>query len=379
MTVKLVWDGGGVTVPEEMGCPHPGQMIGTEGEQLTELTARICYDSVGTGRASADTLTHVVEANHLSVLEHYNRTLKLDFGELFGTEMAAGLLLFPAMFNRPGLWARPVPGGLRLTMNARTVYEWFAWTERMKRDVDPSIHQLYTTVDALGSILWRRWGEIMPMIFKPRADLPELEWALLRTHMDSVDFVEPESPHEEWISLYVAGSRGMSHELVRHGDWTAISQRSTRYVDEDQSSWAWHPAIKTFHHDASAEQINAINTAMGDCEKHARRSYVVIRDLLETWLRPVCEVKRDARKQARGAARGALGNALSTDLIFSASVAQWRHILRMRGAEGADAEIRQVAGEAFRELRASRYGHRFSDIVMVPSGDGLGAVLSVPE
>jgi thymidylate synthase ThyX len=48
------------------------------------------------------------------------------------------------------------------------------------------------------------------------------------------------------------------------------------------------------------------------------------------------------RKQARGAARGFLGNALSTELIFSASVAQWRRMIAQRDNEAADAEIRDL-------------------------------------
>ena len=377
MTVKLVWDGAEITVPEEMGCPHSGQMVGTDGEQLIELSCRICYDSVGSGRASAETIAHVLEARHLSVLEHYNRTIQLDFGHLFGTEMAGGLMLFPALFNRPGLWVRPTVGGLRLTMNARTAYEWFEWTSRMKDATDPAIHGLFATVDALGAIVWRLWMDIMPMVFHDRSDVPDREWALLRTHLDDAKFVTPETAHEEWISLYISGSRGMSHELVRHGDWTAISQRSTRYVEENESDWAWHPAIAHYLSDAAVEaDQDEFRAAIHDCEKHAKRAYAIIRDHLETWLRPRCEIKRDARKQARGAARGALGNALNTELIFSASCDQWMHILRMRGSLGADAEIREIAVAAHAILSKSRYGNRFSGLTPSPSPDGLGQVLT---
>lgn len=375
MPIKLVWDGSSVVVPAEMGTPHAGQMQGSEGEQLVELAARICYDSVGTGRATDETVAHVVEAGHLSVLEHYNRTIQLDFGELFGTEMAGGLMLFPALFNRPGLWVRPTVGGLRLTLNARTVYEWFDWTSRMKDQADPAIHSLFGTVDALGAILWNLWAEIMPMVFRDRNDVPEIGWALMRTHLDDARFVTPETPHEEWVSIYISGSRGMSHELVRHGDWTAISQRSTRYVDENESDWAWHPAIAQLTNIAGAG-ADDVRHAIADCEKHARRAYMIIRDHLEVWLRPHCEVKRDARKQARGAARGALGNALGTALIFSASVDQWLHILRMRGSAGADAEIRQMAVEAHAVLSQSIYGKRFSGLTTSPSPDGLGQILA---
>jgi thymidylate synthase ThyX len=95
---------------------------------------------------------------------------------------------------------------------------------------------------------------------------------------------------------------------------------------------------------------------------------------LQAWLASRGVDAMTARKQARGAARGYLGNALYTDMVFSASVAQWRRMLRLRCCDPADAEIRVLAAAALPGLKASRHGDRFASFDTAPAKDGLGLV-----
>jgi thymidylate synthase ThyX len=81
-----------------------------------------------------------------------------------------------------------------------------------------------------------------------------------------------------------------------------------------------------------------------------------------------------SRKQARGAARGFLGNALGTELIFSASVAQWRRIIQQRACEAADGEIRDLILKCLVQLKKSSYSDRFEDIYTIDAQDGLGEI-----
>jgi len=174
---------------------------------------------------------------------------------------------------------------------------------------------------------------------------------------------------------------GNSHELVRHGDWTGMSQRSTRYCNEGTSDWALHPLIQQYLQEAPATESmvaeEGLKAFIGDA-----------RDLYKVWVKrlmPFIKAKIDpedpyakttARKQARGAARGLLGNALGTELVFSASVMQWRHIFRMRAAAAADGEIRVAACDALTACKASRYGDRFEDLELTEASDGTGLMLS---
>jgi thymidylate synthase ThyX len=116
-------------------------------------------------------------------------------------------------------------------------------------------------------------------------------------------------------------------------------------------------------------------------QKAAQDTYASICNELQDWLAAKLPAetpyrKKHARKQARGAARGFLGNALETQMCFTAPIHGWRHIVNMRAADAADAEIRVVISEAVECLKASRYGDRFADMVLVPASDGMGMALS---
>ena len=77
-------------------------------------------------------------------------------------------------------------------------------------------------------------------------------------HYSSPDYAAALQDAEKWLSLYIYGSRGLTHELVRHGDFTSISQRSTRFVNESKSPWTLHPLIQMYTREASkVEQMIA--------------------------------------------------------------------------------------------------------------------------
>ena len=184
---------------------------------------------------------------------------------------------------------------------------------------------------------------------------------------------------------------GNSHELVRHRWRTAVSQRSTRYVDESESEWVMHPLVAAFmeahKHDPVDFVIDlgdekcptdssSITPQLMAIKAACSRTYIGLVKALEPWLVAKGVDKGTARKQARGAARGLLGNALETEVMFSASVAQWLHVLSMRAADAADAEIRLgFAMAALPELKRSRYGDRFAHLELVPASDGIGMSL----
>jgi thymidylate synthase ThyX len=87
--------------------------------------------------------------------------------------------------------------------------------------------------------------------------------------------------------------------------------------------------------------------------------------------------KGTARKQARGAARGYLGNALYTELVFSASVAQWKRMIAQRCSAAADAEIRCVYIPCVEQLLNSCWASAFEGYKLIPSPDGIGKICIV--
>jgi thymidylate synthase ThyX len=365
VTAKLVWDGGAkIEIPEEMGKPRPDQLQGSVFEQLSELAGRVCYDSVGSGRTSPEYHKHIKEVGHLSVYEHAHMTV-----EIF---MPLGNLA--AIFlNRPGLWVVPKSDSFRVTFNPRNILDWDSWSGSV--GVDDFIGKQADF--KIGHILAYHAEKVYPMMVTPRVREQNHEaWINERSRV-----VPPAGDEEKWISMFMAGSRGYSHEMVRHKFRTAVSQRSTRFVAENESEWIDHPLVQEFL--ASKDPLpddpeNRIRGALagiiGDVKESARYVYGKTVKHLQEWLAAKGVDKLTARKQARGAARGYLGNALLTELIFSASVGQWRRMLRMRACAPADAEIRAVFIQALAALKASRYADDFKAFQIEPASDGLGEI-----
>ena len=168
------------------------------------------------------------------------------------------------------------------------------------------------------------------------------------------------------ISFYLAGiSRGCTHEFVRHRSGCAISQRSTRYVDESESNWCWHPLyMETAKQAPTTRQTH-------DAMRACRAAYVRIVHDIEHALIARGIDKLAARKQARGAARGVLGNALETSLVWTANIRALRNVIEQRASPFADAEIRLLANRLYEEalIVAPEF---FSDYRKVECPDGIG-------
>jgi thymidylate synthase (FAD) len=178
----------------------------------------------------------------------------------------------------------------------------------------------------------------------------------------------PVSDGEAWASLHFGNvSRGLSHELVRHGDWTAISQRSTRFVDESEGEWVPHPLIGR-----DQGLLDQFMAARDVC----RPAYDRLVEGLQKEMKARGVDGTAARKQARGAARGVLGNALETQLVFSANVRQWKWMVQKRCSHAADAEIRVAFACALRLLKKAMPA-RFAggDWDLLPAKDGIGEVV----
>lgn len=400
LSATLIWDGTGEPqLPPQLrpaGKSHEegealmekcGQFQGTPMEKTCEMASRCCYDSSGRGRNSPDLHKHLLEVGHLSVVEHGYFTVALNTRSPDFTPMLA----LPFV-NRPNMWVRQVqPYELRVTLNLRHVLEWDSWK--------PQLYQDPLILRALGYHLRRIGHQYAPQIvqdplmhvrafegagFTQEAYESALADALL--DIEAWFTAKPtvaDSPEECWATLLLTGSRGFSHELVRHGDFTAISQRSTRYVDEDGSPWVEHPLLTHYMEEGDqprrAPNGEQVEFSLGQLARHgvgaARTTYKRTVERLEPWLIAQGVDRVSARKQARGSARGFLGNALYTEVVFSASIAQWRRMLLQRLNAAADAEIRAVFGHALNELKRSTHASFFSGWNTIPSPDGIGVVL----
>lgn len=371
ISATLVWDGdfnASPVIPPDLMPPKgfwcikdAGQFEGTPAEQVIEIAGRCCYDSFGKGRPSAEYHAHLLKVKHWSVHEHVNLTAELPTTGAW----------YMGLCSRPGVHLRYIrENELRVTFNLRVLLDWDTHTVDKLRDLaelsdrDNAIRLMAEQYQILSFIAHEKVPSLIP---DPKVWIDPSKLLSLRLRA-----VEPACDRERFVTLFLTGSRGLTHELVRHRHQMAFSQRSTRYVDEDQTPWVMHPLITST---VGGSEGDDLLPTFNHTVKHARSAYTTLVDQLQKVLLGNEVDKLTARKQARGAARGLLGNALRTEIVVTASVAQWQHMLRLRCSPFADAEIRVLFGQVLRELRKSRWGYSFADYDVKPSPDGIGTVL----
>lgn len=339
-----------LNIPEEM-LPKSGRFnhhfTSTIGDNLIEACGRVCYDSAQSekSRSSYDYHKHINEVKHGSVQEHY--VVNVAFKEFDGIP--------EVLINRPGIYlserAYPI-----ITANIRAIIEWDNWNN----DLCCPDFQSY-----IGMYMKHFAKQTAPFALSDTSIEMEDEM------MDQIEFnnvciASPLDDEEIFVSFFLSGiSRNLTHELVRHKWRTAISQRSTRYVDESDSEWCWHPLLRKYLDNNN--EINFGNGAflnLSDICRVAQEDYKQIVSLLQTKLKEDEGLDSfSARKQARGAARGVLGTCLSTELIFTASLAQWQRIILQRCNRAADAEIRIMCSLVFDQLCSDNLLNRDKFIV----------------
>lgn len=322
------------------------QMLGhSDIELLCEGAGRICYDSLGVGRPTNEYFVHLREVAHFSVVEHAHITIECNY-------MPEWIFM---LFGRPGVWIeRDSENTMRITYNLRTVLDFQIWNSLKRINDDKGLY--YT--------LWKHANQLAPnIVIKDRFAIP--------IYGMTSSIVRPTYPMEKTVTMLMHGGRGFSHEQVRHR--FNISQRSTRYVSEDESPWIEHPLISKFLEDTKNSEIpKAINATL----VNSRKCYSQLVAELEKFLIESGTDKFTAKKQARGASRNYLGNGLYTEFFFTAPVAMWKHMLNMRCSNAADAEIRLCFNSVLTELKRSQYADDFSELSLMPAKDGLGQVLS---
>lgn len=350
MTARLVYDGATLTVPPEMGESRSDQMQGTLLEQLSEIAGRCCYDSLGKGRSSINFHRHILDVRHLSVYRHATITVRFDVGY---NEFR---MLALACLNRKGVYVERDHNTLVVTANLQAIIEW----DRYPGPFALGEHWL-------GNVLRHYAHRQAPQIIPD----PECETGLSQS---STIKTAKLTDHQAHVSLYLAGSRSWSHEQIRHA--YAVSQRSTRYCDEDDAEFVDHPLAIDFVDDDTSDGEVDVFVGYGSNAINAMwTAYSGIANLLYEYLRVRGVEPRTARKQARGAAARYLPHGLRTEMIFTASISGWKDMLRQRMSEAADGEMRTIYRDILRELKISTYGDRFAGYSEVSSPDGIGTVL----
>ena len=126
--------------------------------------------------------------------------------------------------------------------------------------------------------------------------------------------------------------RGVSHEIVRHRV-ASFSQESTRFCDYASAKFGRDVAfIEPFFFAKDSKPYAVWKTA---CEE-AEKAYFSLRD-------SGCTAQE---------ARSVLPNSLKTEIIVTANIREWRHIMKERTSKAAHPQMRQLMVPLNNELAA---------------------------
>jgi len=131
--------------------------------------------------------------------------------------------------------------------------------------------------------------------------------------------------HASATFIVSGASRAFTHQLVRHR-LCSYSQQSQRYVDESSFRYIEPESIKN--------------------NKKAHDLFV---NFMEEARKTYSELQRLGIKNED--ARFVLPNAVESQIVVTANLRQWRHIIELRGDPSAQWEIRRFAIEVLRILK----------------------------
>lgn len=145
-----------------------------------------------------------------------------------------------------------------------------------------------------------------------------------------------ETPFEHaYATFKITGcSRAMTHQLVRHR-LMAVSQKSQRYVSEDQFEYVIPPTLPEEH------------------VEDFKKDMEIISGMYTKWK------ERGIRSED---ARFVLPNACATEIIISANLREFRHIFKIRCTRHAQWEIREACLEMLKMLH-QRVPSVFADLI----------------
>jgi thymidylate synthase (FAD) len=102
----------------------------------------------------------------------------------------------------------------------------------------------------------------------------------------------------------------------------------------------------------------------------------IFRNGIEADINDTGKMATIAKKRANEAARSVLPNAAETRLVWTMNMRAARHVIALRGAEGADLEIRRLAIAMYEKL-SKLAPHIFADISILNGDDGFPCIHAI--
>jgi thymidylate synthase (FAD) len=185
-----------------------------------------------------------------------------------------------------------------------------------------------TLVEIAGRMCYRSWKPgLNPNVTKVRSDQDDYLTNILRSAHGSV------LEHANYTFILQDVSRVCTHEWVRHRAGTAISQESLRYVRLTDIPF-WIPTWAR----ANSALVERIHAVVSDLEE------------LQRWMADELNIDEPGvpfhvKKAFTSFMRRLAPEGVGTTLVWTANIRALRHVIATRTEEGAEEEIRNVAGQ----------------------------------
>ena len=298
-----------------------------------ELCGRVCYKSESkiTEDSAEKFIAGIIKRGHEAVLEHARITLNLsnnrDTYRLLNNSVIphmrrGGLHDYLTFTNIDDKYI--VSGNVRAW---RDVYRFMCWNGHFFPD---SLKRMCAENASFFPEFFNPDDPYIPDTItdiNPSPDMPSFEDPVLRMR-------------HSWYTLRFICDRGVTHEIVRHRP-ASYCQESTRYCNYSKADFGGEITVIEPYY--LRDDIAAYNAWKRGCEA-AETAYF---DLLNA--------DRTAQE-----ARCVLPNSLKTELVMTATADEWLHFLKLRTAEAAHPQMREVATRA-KEILAGQDAEVFSD------------------
>ncbi|MBR5878411.1 MAG: FAD-dependent thymidylate synthase [Akkermansia sp.] len=280
-----------------------------------ERCGRVCYkseDKIEEGSAEKF-IAGIIKRGHEAVLEHGAIILQIGFGtwiqiqDAISTIEAEGDFVSYLRFTND--YARHiVSGNVRAWRDFLKAYG--AEFDHIPRCVKPMIES---------------YPELFPEFVNGGYDGVGLAKNTVELHADDL-ITKNEKLHHQYQTLLFTCDRGVSHELVRHRP-SSFCQESTRYCN--------------YGKDGFGNQITVIqpcylvpdSSGQNLWEHACKVSEKVYFDMLDRGFTPQ-------------EARAVLPNSLKTELMMTAHLGEWRHVISLRCSLAAHPQAREVSAIA---------------------------------
>jgi thymidylate synthase (FAD) len=163
--------------------------------------------------------------------------------------------------------------------------------------------------------------------------------------------------HVNVTFLFHGVSRVFTHELVRHGIGTAVSQESLRYVRLDENSpMVLPPDVATAVYNASLKPGPSYTEKLGE----------LLGSIVAQFHLDDPTTSFGIKKKMTSAMRRFIGMGVATDLIWTANIQTLRHVLEMRSdAASVEWEMLEVFGRQVGPFLKTEYPALFQDFVQL--------------